>query len=80
MISDSINTASLCINHSLLRQMAAQKQEKNRAVKMKNTHNYRRKIRRRRKKATLCQPMSGITISCKQMAEATFQVHQKFTI
>ena len=32
--------------HSLLRQMAAQKQEKHR-VKMKNTHNYRRKIKRK---------------------------------
>jgi len=35
--------------HSLLRQMAAQKQE-NRAVKMKNTHNYRRKIKRKNNK------------------------------
>jgi len=30
--------------------MAAQKQEKNRAVKMKNTHNYRRKIKRKNNK------------------------------
>jgi len=31
--------------HSLLRQMAAQKQEKNRAVKMKNTHNTEEKLK-----------------------------------
>jgi len=38
----------LLYRHSLLRQMAAQKQE-NRAVKMKNTHNYRREIKKRKK-------------------------------
>jgi len=38
--------------HSLLRQMSAQKQE-NTATKMKNTQNYRRKIKRKAIKSKL---------------------------